>query len=58
MIIYLILGVLWLMGFERFTTKISDDIEWSNKERIFHVIAWPLLLVAFLWRIFNPTDDE
>jgi hypothetical protein len=58
MIIYLILGLLWLMGFERFTTKISDDIEWSNKERIFHVIAWPLLLVTFLWRIFNPTDDE
>ena len=58
MIIYLILGLLWLMGFERFTTKISDDIKLSNKERIFHVIAWPVLMVVFIWRIFNPTDDE
>ena len=58
MIIYLILGLLWLMGFERFTTKISDDIKWSNKERIFHVIAWPVLMVVFILRIFNPTDDE
>ena len=49
---------MWLMGFERFTTKISDDIKWSNKERIFHVIAWPVLMVVFIWRIFNPTDDE
>ena len=57
MIIYLILGLAWTWWFEKFTTRIDDNVEWTNKERIFHIVAWPVLLLIFLWRIVNPDNE-
>lgn len=58
MIIYLILGLAWTWWFEKFTTRIDDTVEWTNKERILHIVAWPVLLLIFLWRIVNPPDED
>tara|TARA_B110000285_G_scaffold46561_1_gene52277 strand:+ start:32 stop:214 length:183 start_codon:yes stop_codon:yes gene_type:complete len=57
MIIYLILGLAWVWWFEKFTTRIDDSVEWTNKERILHIVAWPVLLATFIWKIFN-TDNK
>ena len=36
----------------------SNQIELKNGERISIIILWPLMVLTFLYGIFNPYDDD
>jgi len=36
----------------------SNEVELKNGERISMIILWPLMILTFLYGIFNPHDDD
>ena len=61
MILYLIVGLVWSMFLEYYTTKyfegpIGESFNW--RERTFHIAAWPLSFGYFIytWIIYKDND--
>ena len=56
--LYIALGCLWVLWFERFCydkgiTGLDGGVEWSQKERISHIIFWVVLSSYFLISIIS-----
>ena len=51
LIIYMIVGLVFLMIIESLGKSLKIDIEFGNKERIAVSILWPLALSIFLFTI-------
>jgi hypothetical protein len=65
MIIYLLIGIVWLAWLEMYTTKNLDGVlgrAWTNRERLFHCLLWPYSLGTFIYTfinsIFGNKDEE
>ena len=52
-LLYLLIGTIWLAFMEFYTTKHNIGPAWSNKERITQLIIWPIALTIFLKEIYN-----
>lgn len=57
MLIYLIIGLLWSLWLEYFTTNNLDTQTlgrpWLWRERIFHTVLWPWSLGTFIYAIYQ-----
>ena len=49
---YLVVGILWTFWLEWYTTS-QLKLEWSLRERIFHVMLWPVSLSIFIYNFFK-----
>ena len=50
-LLYAIIGVIWAIWLESFTTKNLEapyNSPWTNSERMVHIIFWPITLFVFL----------
>jgi len=55
-IIYIVVGCLWAMWLEYYTTNNITGImgrSWVMRERLFHSILWPVSLPTFLYEFFR-----
>jgi|9_EtaG_2_1085328.scaffolds.fasta_scaffold12084_5 hypothetical protein len=56
MIIYIILGLIWSLWLEYYTTSYIQGeygSDWSWFERVFHLTLWPYSLIVFLYNLFK-----
>lgn len=61
MMVYLLIGVLWSMFLEYYTTThfqgpIGEPFNW--RERTFHIGAWPLSLGYFVYTWIKYKDND
>lgn len=53
---YIALGAIWAWWLESYTTKNLEGIygsAWSTKERIFHIVFWPINLAIFIYNFIK-----
>jgi len=53
LLIYFILGFIWLAFMEYYTTRHKIGPSWTDKERITQLIIWPLAFVIFLKELYK-----
>lgn len=49
---YIIIGVMWMLWIEYYTTTNTEGKEierWRWRERIIHMMLWPILLGRFIY---------
>lgn len=68
--LYIALGCVWVLWFERFCYSkeikgLNGELEWSQRERITHIIFWVVLssyflisIISFMFFEDNNNDDE
>lgn len=58
--LYLIIGICWAYGMEKFTTSELEEPynrKWSIAERVFHITLWPVNVLIFLYYTFKQNDE-
>jgi hypothetical protein len=61
MIIYLIVGLVWVAWLEYYTTRNlegEDGRKWNIGERIFHLVVWPFSVGTFIYHFFKAMNDD
>ena len=53
MLVYLLVGIVWCGWLEWYTTK-ELGASWIWRERIFHVLLWPVSFGIFVYNLFFP----
>lgn len=55
-LLYFLIGCFWSLWLEHFTTKNLEapyNEPWVQRERLIHIICWPITLVVFLHNFFT-----
>lgn len=54
---YLALGIFWAIFLESLT-KDHPAGPWTWRERLTHIVLWPIFLSVFIFKLFKNDDNE
>ena len=58
MVSYIVIGIIWCLFLEYYTTTYIPGTVWSMRERAFNALLWPVSLFIFIYTFIKSINDK